>query len=175
MMQCAIWLIPRNILEKSGLWDERLSLINDYEFFIRVLLHAKAVRYTRGAKLYYRSGVSNSLSRTKSRKALESAFLSVSLGTRWLLQAENSERTRRVSADVFQVWAYNFFPSCLDLCLKAEEAVKTLGGSKVRISGGRVLKLLTGICGWKTAKFIQNTFYRFGYLKFLKHANSHYH
>ncbi len=48
MMQCALWLIPRAVLERSGLWDERLSLINDFEFFARVLCHASEVRFAPG-------------------------------------------------------------------------------------------------------------------------------
>src|SRR5262249_21883848 len=66
MMQCRLWLIPKRILEVSGLWDERLSLINDFEFITRVLCHADAVLFTAGARLHYRSGLLNSLSQTKS-------------------------------------------------------------------------------------------------------------
>ena len=33
MLQCGIMLIPRAIIEKAGLWDERLILFNDTEFF----------------------------------------------------------------------------------------------------------------------------------------------
>ncbi|RYE47757.1 MAG: glycosyltransferase family 2 protein, partial [Sphingobacteriales bacterium] len=43
MMQCGLWLIPREILAISGLWDERLSLINDFDFFIRVILASQKV------------------------------------------------------------------------------------------------------------------------------------
>lgn len=174
MMQCAIWLIPRCILEKSGLWNEKLSLINDFEFFIRVLLHAEGIRFTPEARLYYRSGIASSLSRTKSRKALESAFLSISLGTDLILKTENSDRTRKICADVFQVWAFNFYPSCLDLCIMAESRIRELGGSEVKLPGGSLLKLLRSFVGWKKAKNIQDTLYTNRYLKLLKNANSYY-
>ena len=35
MYQCALWLVPRALLDQVGGWDERLSLINDFEFFPR--------------------------------------------------------------------------------------------------------------------------------------------
>src|ERR1700754_526821 len=81
MLQCALWLIPRRILEVSGLWNETLSLINDFEFFIRVLLCARELRFTDDAILYYRSGLAQSLSATTSAKGAESAYHSINLGT----------------------------------------------------------------------------------------------
>lgn len=56
MMQCGMFLIPRSILEKSGLWDESLSLINDFEFFPRVLLHAQQILFAKNAIVYYKIG-----------------------------------------------------------------------------------------------------------------------
>ena len=100
MMQCALWLIPRSILEKSGLWDERLSLINDFEFFARVLVHVGDILYAPGARLRYRSGLEASLSGQTSRKAIESALLSLLAGTEHLLKAEDSARTRQAAANV---------------------------------------------------------------------------
>lgn len=67
MMQCALWLIPRPILVQCGGWDEELSLINDFEFFARVLCHAKEVLFTPDAVLYYRSGISGSLGTEESQ------------------------------------------------------------------------------------------------------------
>lgn len=110
MMQCGLWLIPRNVLQKSGLWDERLSLINDFDFFIRVLLSSEKILFANDSILYYRSGIENSLSGEKSRKAMESAYLSTKLGVETILSHENSPRTRRVCADMFQLWKYEFYP-----------------------------------------------------------------
>ncbi|RYZ19053.1 MAG: glycosyltransferase family 2 protein, partial [Chitinophagaceae bacterium] len=110
MMQCGLWLIPRQVLQLSGLWDERLSLINDFDFFIRVILASRQVLYTGNAILYYRSGLEQSLSGQKSRKALESAFLSTQLGVEAILRYEDSARTRKICADAFQEWKYQFYP-----------------------------------------------------------------
>src|SRR5439155_8924084 len=45
MMQCALWLIPRPVLELSGLWNEELSFTNDFEVFTRVLCHTEQVLF----------------------------------------------------------------------------------------------------------------------------------
>ena len=41
MMIPGCWLIPKAVIEKAGLWDERLSLHDDGEFMCRVLLASK--------------------------------------------------------------------------------------------------------------------------------------
>ena len=154
MMQCALWLIPRKVLHQSGLWDERLSLINDFDFFIRVLLVSNDVFFTEEAVLYYRSGIKSSLSAQKSRKAYESAYLSTKLGVESILAFENSGRTRKVCSDLFQLWKYEFYPQHMDLYKLCEAHIKNLGGSKYPFPAGGKTKLLSQIVGWKMAKHI---------------------
>lgn len=158
MMQCALWLIPKKILERSGLWNERLSLINDFEFFIRVLLNAKEIISTPSCILYYRSGVSGSLSKLNSRKGAESAFLSIKTGTDYLMRFENSYRTKKVSADCYQNFIYTFFPEHTDLLSLAEHKVQLLGGSDLMFPAGGWTKVLCKMAGWKTAKKIKQFF-----------------
>jgi len=158
MMQCAMWLIPRKVLSVSGLWDERLSLINDFDFFIRVILASSDVLFTEDAILYYRSGIESSLSGQKSRKAMESAYLSVKSGVNTILQYENSERTRKICADVFQLWAYQFYPQHMDLFKKAQKEIKELGGSVVPFPAGGKTRMLTQVIGWKNAKRLKSVF-----------------
>lgn len=155
MMQCALWLIPREILHKSGLWNERLSLINDFDFFIRVLLTAEEIKFTSDAILYYRSGIENSLSKQKSRKAHESAFLSTKLGIEYLLAAENSNRVRKIAADNMRMWSYEFYPRHMDLYHKSEEIIKSLGGSSFEFPAGGITANLVRVLGWKLTKRIK--------------------
>jgi glycosyltransferase involved in cell wall biosynthesis len=160
MTQPGIFLIPRNLLEKAGLWDERLSLIDDFEFFTRVLLCASEVRFTPHVTLYYRSGVNTSLSTLQSRKGMESAWLATELGTTYLLSTENSLRTQQVSATCFQIWAYNYYPYFPDLVRKAEKKIKDLGGSQYPLPAGKWLSKLSKIFGWKRAKQIHLLFHK---------------
>jgi glycosyltransferase involved in cell wall biosynthesis len=154
MMQCAIWLIPRVVLEKSGLWDERLSLVNDFEFITRVLLHANEIRFAPNAVLYYRSGISNSLSALTSKSGVDSAFISLYEGTTYMLQYENSPRVKAAVADCLQNFVYAYYPHHIDIMSKAQQRITELGGSKAKFPAGGYTKMLNRLIGWKlTQKF----------------------
>lgn len=154
MLQCAIWLIPRKILEKSGLWNEKLSLINDFEFIIRVLLCAEQLHFADGATLYYRSGVTGSLSGTTSAKGALSAYNSVDWGTQHLLDFRDTPEVRKISANCFQQLVYSFYPGHKELVNKAETRISELGGADAPFPAGGVTKKLSDLFGWKaTQKF----------------------
>lgn len=155
MMQCALWLIPRPVLETAGLWDERLSLINDFEFFARVLVHTDGVRFTPGARLYYRSGLDDSLSRQKSREAVESALLSLQLGTQHLLDREDSPRTRRAAANMLQDFIYEHYPHHPNLLSAARRRVRELGGSDLDPDGPPGFQALRRVTGWRIARRVE--------------------
>jgi glycosyltransferase involved in cell wall biosynthesis len=156
MMQCGLWLIPREVLNRSGPWDERLSLINDFEFFARVLSHATKVLYTPGARLFYRSGIPGSLSGRKSRKAVESAFMSLMLGTAHLLKAENSKLTRQACANILQAFDYSYFPHHADLRTQIRARVADLGGADIEPDGPPRFHQLRRVIGWQAARLVQN-------------------
>lgn len=155
MMQCALWLIPRGILTRSGLWDERLTLINDFEFFARVLLHASEILYAPGARLFYRSGLDTSLSGRKSRAARESQALSLLLGTQHLLEAEDSPRTRRAAANVLQDFVYSVYPEHPDLRERLARRVDELGGSLLPPNGPPRFQKLRRLVGWRLARRVE--------------------
>lgn len=160
MMQCGLWLIPRNILKKSGLWNEKLSLINDFDFFIRVLLVSEEVLFAQNAILYYRSGIQNSLSASKSTKAYQSAYLSTELGIKTILKYENSIRTRKVCANTFKLWSYDFYPEQIDLYNRSNNWIKNLGGSDLKFPAGGKTKVLVFFLGWKLVKRLKLYFSR---------------
>jgi len=157
MLQCALWLIPRSILTSSGLWNEDLSLINDFEFFIRVFLKAEKISYTSNAILYYRSGLNQSLSGLKSKKGAESAYKSINLGVKHMLDYENSPRIRSLAANHFQHFVYDFYPSHIAVVSKAEQKIKEFGGSTILYASRGYTKILTQIIGWKACKKIKHT------------------
>lgn len=160
MMQCALWLVPRKVLSKSGLWDERLSLINDFDFFARVILSSEKVLFTEDAVLYYRSGIESSLSGQKSKKAMQSAFLSVRKGTDAILGVEDSSRTRRLCANIYQSWAYQFYPRHKELFQSAQNEIDALGGSDFPFPAGGKSKLLARVLGWKKTQQLKSLFTR---------------
>lgn len=165
MMHPAAWLVPRSIAEKAGLWDETLSLNDDGEYFCRVVLASQGIQFCWGAKTYYRSGLTSSLSGSKSYRAWKSAFHALELCTSNLLAQEDTYRTRHACATAFQRFIYEVYPDSLDLLEKAEVKVKQFGGSTLKPTGGFFFQLLTQLAGWRRAKTIQHVVYRYGYRK----------
>jgi len=156
MMQCALWLIPRKILGSSGLWDENISLINDLDFFTRVLLNSKQVLFEESAVLYYRSGLGNSLSGTKDRKAILSAFTSMDKATKNLLASNSGIEAKLACSNTWQQFIYDTYPQYPDLVAVAEKRVAELGGSSLKFKCGGFTKILVSLAGWKQAKRVKN-------------------
>ncbi|MEO5892452.1 MAG: hypothetical protein ABIQ31_19540, partial [Ferruginibacter sp.] len=171
MLQCGSMLVPRKLIEKAGLWDERLILFNDTEFYNRIILASKGVKFTRGAKLYYRSGQGGSISAQRSRRFFESTFLATCLMAEQLLAVEDSFRVRNLLSNMFQYRYYDMYPNFNDLGKKHEEMIHFYGSVSVKPDGGRVFKLLLKVMNWKKAKAIQSLFYKMGYLKLINRNN----
>lgn len=155
MMHGAAWLIPRKLIQAAGPWNESLSLINDFDYFTRVLLHSAGVLFCDQAATYYRSAGPGRLSGMRSRPALDSAFRSLQLGTRELLAHEDSPRTRHAAAVSFQRFVYSYYPDSPDLMSLAEDEVRRLGGCNLPIPGGRRFQWLARLMGWKRARQLQ--------------------
>jgi glycosyltransferase involved in cell wall biosynthesis len=160
MMHPAAWLVPRVVADKAGLWNESLSLDDDGEYFCRVLLASEGVKFCKRAKSYYRSGITASLSGIRTRHALESSLSAIELWTSHLLAQENSFRTQHACATSFQRFIYAIYPTFPDLVRQAEANVQALGGSNLKPDGGRLFQILTNTLGWRSAKHLQNQFYR---------------
>jgi GT2 family glycosyltransferase len=162
MTQCGMFLIPRAALAEAGGWDERLTLIDDFEFYARVIARSAGVRFAPGARLYYRSGLNGSLSARKSRKAAESAFLSLMLGTQHLLEAEDSPRTRRACANVLRSFDYTYYPAHSDLRAKVRARAAKLGRADLAPDGPPGFQKLRRIVGWRAARRVQHLVERLG-------------
>ncbi|MBK6904825.1 MAG: glycosyltransferase [Saprospirales bacterium] len=152
MTQPGIFLIPRNIVEKFGGWDESLSLVDDREFFTRIILQSPFIKFCPDSVLYYRSGLGGSLSKTRGEKAMASAWKATDLSANYLLQARNDAKARRACAVQYQAFAYNAYPGFPELTHNAEARVRELGGSDYPLPGGLFLKALTTLIGWKKPK-----------------------
>ncbi len=165
MMAAWLWLIPRSLLMKTGGWDERLSLNNDFEFSVRLLLQAREVLFARGARIYYRSGRNSALSWSNTQEAYQAAILSTELACDYLLAAENSPLVRSICADRYQEWCFRIYPRFPDIMQLLEEKVAFYGGSKRQMEGGRVFQKMSDLVGWKKAKRIKFFFYKIGYVR----------
>ena len=161
MMQPGGWLTPRSLIEAAGPWDESLSLHDDGEFFTRVLLRASENVFVPEATVFYRK-VDGSLSRGRSRGAIESAFAVCRSRHKHLLEVRNDRRVRSALATQFAQFAYEFGEDAPDLAAQAIAAMRNLGTRPARKVGGRGFRFLAGGIGVAGALRVRSFFKRIG-------------
>jgi glycosyltransferase involved in cell wall biosynthesis len=155
MLYPALWLVPREIMTRAGPWHPELTVNDDGEFFARVILASDGVLFCEGARTYYRSGITGSLSGLKSRKGWESQFKVLGLCQGYLLAREDSERTRRACAMLLQRFAHASYPYARDLASQALDRAASLHTDRLEPEGGRSFRLASRVLGWKAARVLQ--------------------
>jgi glycosyltransferase involved in cell wall biosynthesis len=162
-MHPSAWLTPRHLIDKAGPWDESLSLHDDGEFFCRVLLQSKGVRFCKDAESYYRKGINDSLSSTLSPKAIESHYKICQLYERHLLGRRNSDETRKACAVNYLAFYYTYYPRYQALRLGAKDAAARLGLVHGLPQGTELFHILKKLFGWKLARRMENMYYGNGF------------
>ena len=155
MMQAGMFLIPKSLLDQAGPWDEELTLVDDFEFFSRLFSHCDEILFTPDTTLYYRSGLTGSLSKKSDRAGAESAFLSYTRGVDHLLNKRSDADAKRSAATILQNFIYTFYPSHPDLLAKASDRVSELGGCSLKPDGPPRFQKLRKLIGWKLARRIE--------------------
>lgn len=155
MMYPAMWLLPRTIVDAIGPWREELTLINDTDYFTRAVLASRRVLFCESARSYYRSGISGSLSGLKSQQGWESQYKVIDLCEEYLLAREDSERTRRVCALLWQRMAHGCYPYNRSLANTALARSRDLHSICIMPDGGPTFNLFSRFLGWKLARTLQ--------------------
>lgn len=155
MLFPAMWLVPRAIIERAGLWREDLSLNDDGEFFTRVVLASHRVLFCGDATAYYRSGIVGSLSSARSDKAWRSGYAAIESSLQNALKAEDSERMRRCGAIMWQTYAHAAYPYQAALANDALRNARKLHPVSLQPDGGRTFRWASALLGWKTARTLQ--------------------
>ena len=153
-----IWLSPRNIIEKAGKWNENLKINQDGEFFTRVLLNVKKVKFCENALVYYREGtggITDSYSK-KFKNHLDSLIL---IETH-LLFAEDTQRVRHACNVNYLGFIATTYEYDKSLVQKAKQRILKLGYKKLEPFGSKPLKNIARIIGFERAlwlKYIYNS------------------
>lgn len=151
-------LMSKNLVEQSGLWDEDLSLNDDFTFYSRIFSNSAIIRYNNDSLFYYRSGV-NGLSSKKGNLAFQSLYQSV---TRAITAAQSklkeSVSLNNCYANLLQHFIYETYPHENQLIKQATQSIKALGGSNLKFPAGGKTKLMNSFIGWKLTKKIKNIF-----------------
>ena len=148
-------IIPKNIIEKAGLWNEELSLNDDLEFFTRIFLNSKSIIINDDATLYYRSGV-NGLSGLKSEKAYLSLYNSILISTEMILiRLNDNQKVKQSCANMWQSFIYEVYPKHLELIRLANYKIGQLSEPNLKYEVGKITKYLVFLLGWKLTKKIK--------------------
>lgn len=153
MMHPAAWLVPRQVADHAGPWDESLSLNDDGEYFARVALASAGLAFTPdpGAATFYRSALATSLSQQRSSTARASLIRSIELVTAHLIAREDSPRVRAALADYWQRLRYEIHSADRAASDRAAVRARGFGGSRLPPPLGSRLRLLSWFLGWRLA------------------------
>jgi hypothetical protein len=158
-MQTATWLVSRELSEAAGRWNTLLLGDDDGEYFCRVLLASKGVRFVSGAKVYYRQAGSGSLSYIgRSQRKMAAQWRSMESHIGYLRSLEDSDRVRAACLKYLQNWLIFFYPDRPDLVLKSKEMAEALGGRLKEPKLSWKYSWIRALFGWNLAKRAQVTF-----------------
>ncbi len=128
-MQTSTWLVSRELTEIAGPWNEELSLDDDGEYFCRVICASDGIRFSKHPKVFYRNVGSSRLSVIgKSQKKRESLLQSMRLHIKYLMEQEDSERTRKASLNYLQTWYPYYYPDSVEMLEILHAMANSLGG-----------------------------------------------
>lgn len=155
MLFPAMWLVPRAVVTRAGLWREDLSLNDDGEYFARVVLASTGVLFCPEGTAFYRSGIVGSLSGIRSERGWQSGFESIRLSIDATRSVEDSDRVRRCGSLLWQVYAHSAYPYNKELANKALCHAASLHPVTISPDGGPTFRLLSRVVGWKAARVLQ--------------------
>lgn len=156
MNQPGVYLTHRNLIEKAGPWDESLTINQDGEFFMRVLLHAKKIKYEVDGKVFYRSPGYNNVSQQKGKEAMDSLLKSIQSYEKSVFQVEDSLKIRTALKKVYLKFIYDIFPEYPELVKKVENLILNLGVIEPTYIGGPKFQKMSKWVGFKNAIRLKN-------------------
>lgn len=155
MMVPGCWLIPRQVVELAGLWNEKLSLHDDGEFMSRVLLNSKSIKFEEDAKLYYRQSEGSLSQQNTSKRAAESALAVYKLYAQHVLKIGNTKTVKEALARNFGRFMYEYSPEYPQLLQEAKAQIVKLG-VKIPPLGSQSFQITQRIFGFHSALTILN-------------------
>ena len=156
MMSPAGWLGTRALFEKTGPWDESLLINQDGEYFTRALAASEGVLFEPQSRVYYRSGVSGSVSHFQPEKA-PSLFKSCESFERVALALASQQEVGTLISNNYQGFIYRVYPLVPELRMAARNKIEAFGkptrGNDVAESW--LAKLICVLFGWKALVHIR--------------------
>jgi glycosyltransferase involved in cell wall biosynthesis len=157
MIQPNAFLTPKTLINKAGFWNEHLTLDDDGEYFCRVMLAAKGIRYADSCINYYRKHQNAAnLSAKNDHKSLNSALQSAILKTRHLLSKTNDPSATFAMGRNFWELCFNIYPKYQDLyAIAYQHAMELSPGFKFIPYQTGIKRMLSNVFGWKSIRYLQ--------------------
>ena len=151
MMIPGVWLGTRELFDKTGPWDESLSINQDGEYFTRAIAASQGVVFEPESQVYYRTGVPGSVSQFNPEKA-PSLFRSCLSFEEVAMSLGNSHEVGTLISNKYQAFLYRVYPHVPDLRKAAREKIRTFGKPTLLndVAESTVAKLVCLLLGWKT-------------------------
>ena len=151
MIQPNAWLTPKSLIDKSGYWNETLTVDDDGDFFCRAILQSSKIKYTPFVANYYRKYNSNAnLSGQSTYAAMKSALESCFLKKKYLLTKTADLNAKKAISRIFHEYAVITYPKFKDLSKVAEIESKMIYPHKnTSYYHTTFYKMITPVFGWK--------------------------
>ncbi|AMR31821.1 hypothetical protein A0256_10510 [Mucilaginibacter sp. PAMC 26640] len=162
MIQTNAWLTPKSLIDKAGPWNEFRCPDDDGEFFARVILAGKGVKFSKKGINYYRKHLKGkTLSAQKNREAFENLLLATDLKLKYLREKTTDKIVERALAKHYWQIGVAAYPAVKDVSARAINQANKYGYSGPKYVSGKASMLLSRIFGWKAARLL--SFYKHGY------------
>jgi glycosyltransferase involved in cell wall biosynthesis len=152
-IQTNAWLIPRNVVDKAGLWNEALSRDQDGEFFARAVLNSEKVIFSSDAEAYYRKvEKGSSITKTNTIAHSRSELDALNLKFQYLQAFKENPFFVRAFAKQYLTIAVNNYLLYPEIYKEAWNRYLELGHRvKAPQIGGSIIEAFKVIFGWKNA------------------------
>lgn len=170
MIQTNAWLTPKALIDKVGYWNEMRSPDDDGEFFCRLLLAGKGIKYSFAGINYYRKFAHrNSLSTQRSLKSFEGTLKSTDLKYNHLKAVSNNPVIDKVFARHYREIGVAAYPQYKSLSREAINKALSASVNEPTYKGGALATAISKILGWRLMRIMSHIRYRIKMLAFKKH------
>ena len=156
MIQPGAWLVSSDLIECVGLWDEKLSLNDDGEYFCRIILASDEIKFVSNSLCFYRTAVPRSLSKNINFKAAKSQLLSVIKCITHSAHYNSIYELKRPLAKLLRTFIYEYENIYPMLSAEARKELFQLEVSPLPLVGGRRFRFITKILGFEAALKVKN-------------------
>lgn len=158
MVEIHSWLVHISIIEKTGWWNEQLSVDDDGEYFLRILLNVETVFYLPNAITFYRKRKStNSLAgQILKRKGFKSSLNALDNKLEFLKPYYSREEINTIFAKFYWEKALFAYPKYLFYYRYCSKMAKELKYKGPKFLGSANASRFTHILGWRFVRILQH-------------------